>query len=112
MSNIDVVRQLQRAFDEQDAATAERLLADDYRFTSPQDDHLDKADWLRICFPTAAHFAERTILAIEALGSNDVLTYYEYEVADTGEVYRNAEVITVRDGRVVETRVFFGGRER
>ena len=41
-----------------------------------------------------------------------MVTYYEYEVADSGEVYRNAEVITVRDGKVVETRVFFGGRER
>jgi len=111
MSNIDVVTQLQAAFDAQDAAAADQLVADDFTFTSPQDDHLDKAEWMRVCFPTAAHFGSRTMLAVQELG-DDVVAYYEYEVADTGEVYRNTEVITVRDGRVSETRVFFGGRER
>ena len=112
MSNVDVVRELQAAFDAQDADAADRLIAQDYSFTSPQDDHLDKAECLRVCFPTAAHFASHTMLAARELGADDVVSYYEYEVAESGERYRNTEVATVRDGQVVETRVFFGGRER
>ena len=111
MSNVDTVRQLQSAFDRQDAEGADRLVADDFVFTSPQDDHLDKPEWMRICFPTATHFAARTMLAVQELGADDVVAYYEYEVAESGERYRNTEVLTVRDGRVIETRVFFGGRE-
>ncbi|GAA5608887.1 hypothetical protein Spla01_00015 [Streptomyces platensis] len=29
--------------------------------------------------------------------------------ATTGEQHRNVEVMTVRDGRVTETQVYFGG---
>jgi hypothetical protein len=34
---------------------------------------------------------------------------YEYELRN-GDRYRNAEYITVHDGRVAEIQVFFGGR--
>ena len=112
MDSIAVVCALQAAFDTQDAATADRLLADDFVFTSPQDDHLGKAEWMRVCFPTAAHFSGRSMLAVEALGPDDVVAYYEYTVAESGERYRNAEVLTVRGDQVAQTRVFFGGRER
>jgi len=111
MSDVEVVKELQAAFDAQDARAADRLVAEEFTFTSPQDDHLGKAEWLRVCFPTAAHFRRRTMLAVQELG-DEVIAYYEYEVAETGERYRNTEVITVRGGRVVQTRVFFGGRER
>ncbi len=40
---------------------------------------------------------------------DDVFVLYEYELG-TGERYRNMEVLTVRDDKVVETQVFFGGR--
>jgi hypothetical protein len=33
---------------------------------------------------------------------------YDY-VLKTGEHHRNVEVLTVRDGTIVETQVFFGG---
>ena len=112
MSNVDIVRELQAAFDAQDPDAADRLVADDFSFTSPQDDHLDKAEWMRVCFPTADHFGSRTMLAVQELGADDVVAYYEYEVAESGERYRNAEVLTVRDGQIVQTRVFFGGQER
>ena len=42
-------------------------------------------------------------------GDDDVFLLYEYQLT-TGDRYRNAEYITVRDGRLVETQVFFGGR--
>jgi len=38
-----------------------------------------------------------------------VFILYEYELKSGGR-HRNAEFITVRDGQLVETQVFFGGR--
>lgn len=35
----------------QDRDTAEQLIADDFVFTSPQDDHVDKATFFGRCFP-------------------------------------------------------------
>ena len=52
MSNTDVVRAAFDAYLAQDRDAAERLIAEDYSFTSPQDDHIDKAAFLERCFPT------------------------------------------------------------
>ena len=92
--NADTVRAFFRSFLAQDRAAAERLVAGEFVFTSPQDDHIDRAAFFERCFPTAG---------------DDVFVLYEYEL-EGGQRHRNAEVITVRDGRVTESQVFFGGR--
>jgi len=51
MSHIDVVRAAFAAYLAQDRAAMDRLLAEDFVFTSPQDDHIGKAAFLEICFP-------------------------------------------------------------
>jgi ketosteroid isomerase-like protein len=109
VSNTDVVRASFQAFHSQDRATAERLLADDFAFTSPQDDHLDKTTYMERCFPTAEHFVGHQLLHLIDVDRDGVFVLYEYELAN-GERYRNAEFIRLRDGQLVETQVFFGGR--
>ncbi|MFI7490218.1 nuclear transport factor 2 family protein [Micromonospora echinaurantiaca] len=109
MSNTEVVRALLAAYRNQDLAAADRLLAPDLVFTSPQDDHIDRATYLDRCFPTADRFVSQEILRLADVGDDQVFLLYEYELHG-GDRYRNAEHITVRDGRVVEVWVFFGGR--
>jgi ketosteroid isomerase-like protein len=109
MSTIDIVRASVEAYRTQDRDTAAALLADDFRFTSPQDDHIDKAAYMERCFPTADRFHSEAILELVSTGGDGVFLLYEYELA-SGKRYRNAEYITVRDGRIVETQVFFGGQ--
>ena len=108
MSNSDVVRSLMTAFQKQDREAAERLVADDFHFTSPQDDHIDRAAWFETCFPTAGHFVDHTLMQVVEVDDTTVLTRYEYEV-DDGTRYRNVEASTVVDGRVAEVEVYFGG---
>ena len=43
MSDTDIVRASFDTYIAQDRAAAERLLAEDFVFTSPQDDHIDRA---------------------------------------------------------------------
>ncbi|MGS2616698.1 nuclear transport factor 2 family protein [Micromonospora sp. LZ34] len=109
MSNTGTVRALFDAYRNQDLAAADRLLAPDLVFTSPQDDHIDKAAYLDRCFPTADRFVSQEILRLTDVGDDTVFLLYEYELRN-GERYRNAEHITVRAGRVAEIWVFFGGR--
>jgi len=45
-----------------------------------------------------------------AATGDDVFVMYEYQLRETGERYRNAELLTVREGRIVEAQVFFGGK--
>jgi ketosteroid isomerase-like protein len=109
MSNADVVRALSQAYLSQDRVTAERLLAEDFVFTSPQDDHIGKAEFMAKCFPTADRLRAQEILHVVPAGDDGVFILYEYELR-TGARYRNTEFSTVRDGKLAETQVFFGGR--
>jgi len=104
----EVVRRLFAAYLAQDRAAAEALVAEDFRFTSPQDDHIDRAAYFERCFPTAERVRRQEIQRLARTG-DDVFVLYEYEL-QTGAVHRNAELLTVRSGRVVEVQVFFGGR--
>ena len=109
MSNTDVVRAAFDAYRAQDRDAAEALIADDFVFTSPQDDHIDKTAFMERCFPTADRFVSQDIVELVDAGSGGVFVLYEYELT-TGERHRNTEYSIVRDGRLVETQVYFGGR--
>ena len=109
MPGSDVVRASFEAYLSQDRAAAERLLADDFVFTSPQDDHIGKAAFLERCFPTANRLSSQVILRLADTDDGGVFILYEYELK-TGGRYRNTEFSTVRDGKLAETQVFFGGR--
>jgi ketosteroid isomerase-like protein len=109
MPNTDVVRRSIAAYLAQDRETAERLLAEDFVFTSPQDDHISKAEFLDRCFPTAGRLVSQQIVHLISADEDGVFVMYEYELK-TGGRYRNTEFSTVRDGQLTETQVFFGGR--
>jgi ketosteroid isomerase-like protein len=108
MTNTEVVRAAFDAYRAQDHAAAEALIAEEFAFTSPQDDHLDKATFFARCFPTADRFRTQVVLELVPAGANGVFLLYEYELRD-GQRFRNAEFSRVEGGRLTETQVFFGG---
>lgn len=109
MTSAEIVRALFESYLSQDHDVAESSLSDQFVFTSPQDDHTGKAEFFERCFPTAERLLKQELLQVVPTDGNDVFVLYEY-LLRTGERHRNAEVLTVRDGKVVETQVFFGGR--
>jgi ketosteroid isomerase-like protein len=108
MTNTEVVGAVFDAYRAQDRSAAEALIAEDYTFTSPQDDHLDKATFLERCFPTADRFRSQVVLDLVPAGADGVFLRYEYELQD-GQRFRNTEYSRVEGGRLTETQVFFGG---
>jgi hypothetical protein len=105
---VAVARKLLKAYLEQDRIEAERLLAAELTFTSPQDDHIDRDAYFERCFPTAGRLRSQTLLYDVALDGANAAIVYEY-VLHSGERYRNTEVITVRNDQAIEIQVFFGG---
>lgn len=108
MSNTDVVRAAFAAYLAQDREAAEKLYAEDFVFTSPQDDHIDRAAFFDQCFPTADRVTSQELLEVVE-GNDGVFVLYEY-VLKTGDRHRNTEYIRVRDGQQIEVQVYFGGR--
>ncbi|MCM2578944.1 nuclear transport factor 2 family protein [Streptomyces meridianus] len=72
MTNTDIVRACLESYLAQDREAAERLIADDYVFSSPQDDRIDRAAFFERCFPTAHRFRTQEILHLVPAGSDDV----------------------------------------
>ena len=107
-TSVQTVLDFMRAFHEQDRAAAEAIMSDDFVFTSPQDDHIDKAAWLERCFPSADHFDSpgATLEIVDV----DGIVLHRYEYAVDGIRYRNAEALRVVGGQVREVEVYFGGR--
>lgn len=106
---VAVVEAAFRAYLAQDRDAAFALYAEDFSFTSPQDDHIDKAAFFDRCFPTVDRVREQRMLYVTPADDELVFAYYEY-VLKAGPTHRNVEAITVRDGLIRETQVFFGGR--
>ncbi|MER6053125.1 nuclear transport factor 2 family protein [Streptomyces sp. NPDC001793] len=105
----DVVRACFDAYLAQDRPAMERLLAEEFVFTSPHDDRIGREAFLEVCFPTADRLRSQELLDAVPFGGGRVFVRYAYELR-TGERHRNVEVMTVRDGKLTETEVYFGGR--
>jgi ketosteroid isomerase-like protein len=109
VSTGDVVRACFASYLAQDREAAEALIAADFTFTSPQDDHIDRDAYFERCFPTVDRLRSQELFFVVEADDDRVFALYEYELRN-GERYRNTELHTVRDGQVSEVQVFFGGR--
>jgi ketosteroid isomerase-like protein len=107
--NESLVRAAFRYYRAQDRESAIVLYADDFSFTSPQDDHIDKAAFFERCFPTASRLSDQRLLHVTPADGELVFVYYEYDLT-SGGTHRNVEAITVRDGLIQDVQVFFGGK--
>src|SRR6266849_3589906 len=85
----DLVRSCFAAYQSKNREAIEALLSDDFTFTSPYDDHIDRKAYFERCWPNSAHMrAFRIVKLIEQDGEAFIL--YEAQFAGT-DVFRNTE---------------------
>jgi ketosteroid isomerase-like protein len=105
-SNISVVREYFRAYADKDRAAIEGLVDEAFRFSSPRDNHIDRATYFRRCWKNSEAVAGHKMIHILADGHR---VFVIYELAWTaGGVSRNTELFTLRDGKIVDVEVYFG----
>ncbi len=110
MSNDDILRRLMEAFRDRRREAAEQLLADDYTFTSPYDDHIDRAAYFERCWPPGDEFAELRIERITPDAEGAFITYFV--TMKSGKQFRNTEYATISKGQLHSTTVYFGATYR
>jgi ketosteroid isomerase-like protein len=103
---ITIAKACLRAYIDKDRAAIEALLADDFRFTSPLDNRLDRATYFARCWPNSARMQSFEVIHAAREGHRAFIVYEAS--TDTGKRFRNAELHTVSDGRLVEVEVYFG----
>ena len=106
MTNADVARQCFLAYVSGDRAAVEAVIADDLYFTSPLDNRIDRQTYFERCWPNHEVTSDFKFVRVIENGDEVVVTYEGTGTA--GNVFRNTEVLTVRDGKIVEVEVYFG----
>ncbi len=101
-----LVRQTFDAYRARDRAAIERLIANDFRFTSPYDDAIDRATYFERCWPNAERIREFTLERVVVDGDTAFVTYLARTV--DGVEFRNTEFHRCRGGQVVGVDVYFG----
>jgi len=101
----DIVRAVFKAYEKKDRAAIEAVLADDFHFTSPLDNRLDREAYFRICWPGSRNTERFKLVNLVADGNKAFVTY---EAVISGKRLRNTEVHTIRRGKIAEVEVYFG----
>ena len=105
-SNVEIARAAYDAYVTKDRAALEALLASDFHFTSPLDNHLDRETYFRRCWPNS-----KTIAWFEFINlvTDADRVFVTYEGRNTkGHRFRNTEILTIRDTQIVDVEVYVG----
>jgi ketosteroid isomerase-like protein len=101
-----IVRAQYEAFRDRRRADSEALLADDFTFTSPYDDAIDRDTFFERCWPGGDRFTDFAIERLTTDADGAFVTYFV--TTDNGAQFRNTEYLTVRDGQIHRVDVYFG----
>lgn len=103
---IETVEAIFVAFVAKDRALAEALIADDFSFTSPYDNGIDRAAYFEICWPNSEWMSDVQFSRLSE-SDGDVIVTYE-ATTTSGKCFRNTEVLAVCDGKITAVEVYFG----
>ena len=105
-SRADTVRAIFAAYLANDRRTVEDCLTEDFRFTSPYDDEIDKATYFERCW-RGSDWIERHQLEKIIADGDEVFATYQC-VARGGKRFRNTEFFSFRGDKVKRIDVYFG----
>jgi len=100
------VRDCYGAYESGDRERVERLLTDDFTFSSPADVGIDRARYFERCWPNAQLIRSFDFVRLIESGDEVVVTY-ETERVD-GTRFRNTEVLTFHADKICRAEVYFG----
>lgn len=107
----DLIRKLFAAYLNRERHVLEELFADDFKFTSPYDDAIDKAAYFERCWPiSASGRMENTVERIFEQGEEAFVTYRV--VTGDGDTFRNTEFFRFAGDKVKSIDVYFGASYR
>uniref|UniRef100_Q07HF0 DUF4440 domain-containing protein n=1 Tax=Rhodopseudomonas palustris (strain BisA53) TaxID=316055 RepID=Q07HF0_RHOP5 len=110
LSKADVIRNLFAAYLAEDRDAVEGIFAEDFRFTSPFDDRLDKATYFERCWRGSDWIAQHKLERIVIDGDTAIVTYRC--VATDGKSFRNTEIMAFDGERIAAIEVYFGAAYR
>jgi ketosteroid isomerase-like protein len=101
-----IIRALFAAYLANDRKAVEDVLTDDFRFTSPYDDEIDKATYFARCWRNTDWIERHELERIFVEGDEAFVTYKC--VAKGGKNFRNTEFFSLEGDKIKRIDVYFG----
>jgi ketosteroid isomerase-like protein len=103
---ISIVRKAYQAYVANDRAMIEAVIADDFHFTSPLDNRLDRRTYFDRCWKNSDLITGFDFINLVRDGERVFVTYEGQ--SKSSRPFRNTEILTVKDGKIAEVEVYFG----
>ncbi len=105
-SKAGIIRAVFAAYLSNDRKTVEDTFTDDFRFTSPYDDEIDKATYFERCWRVTDWIQRHELERIFVEGEEAFVTYKC--LAKDGKSFRNTELFSFEGGKIKRIDVYFG----
>src|SRR5262249_46475109 len=102
----DIIRNCFAAYQTRDRALIEGLISEDFRFTSPYDDEIDRASYFERCWPNSERIRSFDIERIFEQAEGAFVTYKC--VTRDGTEFRNTEFFRFEADQISHVDVYFG----
>ncbi|MDR7008367.1 ketosteroid isomerase-like protein [Paraburkholderia strydomiana] len=102
----DIARASYLAYVRKDRAAIEALIGEDFHFTSPLDNRLDRNTYFTRCWPNSETITDFQFVDVVVHGEQVFVVYEGTSVRNRR--FRNTERLTVRGDKIVEAEVYFG----
>jgi len=108
LTNEELVRKWYAGWEKKDWGPLDRLLADDFTFSSPNgDDHISKSTFKTRCWESQIDFIKNFDLERITTGADDAFVKYLCHTKN-GKSFRNVEYLRIKNGKLESMECYFG----
>lgn len=101
-----IARECYAAYVRKDRVAIEELIDEAFHFTSPLDNRIDRRTDFERCWPNSQKTAKFDFVHVLA---HEDKVFVTYEATNNGGGrFRNTEILTIRQQKIVEVEVYFG----
>ena len=104
--SLTTARAIYGAYVRKDRVAIEALVDDDFHFSSPLDNRLDRKTYFDRCWPNSERISGFKFVHLVPHGDKVFVTYEGINV--DGGRFRNTEILTMRGEKIIEAEVYFG----
>jgi SnoaL-like domain len=105
--NEEIIRKYYKEWQIKDWRAMDLMLADDFTFSSPLDDHISKSAFKKGCWDTQVALIERHDLTHVIGAGNEAFVMYVCHTT-TGKAFRNVEYLRLKGQQVEAIECYFG----
>ncbi|HEY6489687.1 MAG: nuclear transport factor 2 family protein [Terracidiphilus sp.] len=110
LANEEIIRKWYAAWENRDLGTFNRLLADNFTFSSAAgDDHISKSTFKTRCWDTQIEFIRHFDLERISAGAEDAFVKYLCHTKN-GKSFRNVEYLRIKNGELESIECYFGAQ--